>query len=81
MSAPAKLSELPEGASAIIESIPAGIPALTRLRELGLVPGTRIRLVRRAPLGEPIEIAVRGSLLAMRNKDAANISISPLIWK
>lgn len=81
MSAPAKLSELPEGASAIIENIPAGIPSLTRLRELGLVPGTRVRLVRRAPLGEPIEIAVRGSLLAMRNKDAANISISPLIWK
>lgn len=81
MPAPAKLSELPEGASAIIDHIPAGIPSLTRLRELGLVPGTRIQLVRRAPLGEPIEIAVRGSLLAMRNKDAAHITISPLIWK
>ncbi len=76
----AKLSELPEGATAIIEAIPSGIPALTRLRELGLVPGTQVKLVRRAPLGEPIEISVRGSLIAMRNRDASFIEISTLTW-
>jgi Fe2+ transport system protein FeoA len=81
MNAPAKLSELPAGASAIIEELANGISALTRLRELGLVPGTKVKLVRRAPLGEPIEIALRGSRIAMRNKDAEAIAISPLIWK
>ena len=81
MSAPAKLSELPEGASSVIEGITSGSPALTRLRELGLVPGTRVKLVRRAPLGEPIEIALRGSRIAMRAKDAEEIVIAPLIWK
>jgi ferrous iron transport protein A len=49
---------------------------LTRLREMGLVPGTRIEVVRRAPLGEPIEVSVRGSRLAMRNHEAAHIQIS-----
>jgi len=81
MNAPAKLSELPAGASAIIEELANGISALTRLRELGLVPGTKVKIVRRAPLGEPIEIALRGSRIAMRNKDAEAIAISPLIWK
>jgi len=74
--APTKLSELPEGSSAIIESVMSGRSTLTRLRELGLVPGTTVRIVRRAPLGEPIEISVRGSMLAMRNQDAAHISIT-----
>jgi ferrous iron transport protein A len=76
MPPPTKLSELPEGSSAVIESLLSGRSSLTRLRELGLVPGTRVRIVRRAPLGEPIEISVRGSMLAMRNQDAAHISIT-----
>ena len=49
---------------------------LTRLRELGLTPGAKVTMVRRAPFGEPIEITVRGSHLAMRNHEAADISIS-----
>ena len=69
------LSDLPAGQSAIIASMPLGSASLTRLRELGLTPGTRIDVIRRAPLGEPIEIAVRGSRLAMRNHDAAHIRI------
>lgn len=76
MPAPTKLSELPEGSCAVIESVQSGRASLTRLRELGLVPGTTVRIIRRAPLGEPIEISVRGSMLAMRNHDAALISIT-----
>ncbi len=70
------LSTLPEGQSAIIASLHTGRSSLTRLRELGLVPGTRVKVVRRAPLGEPIEICVRGSRLAMRNHEAAHIQIT-----
>lgn len=76
MPAPTKLSDLPAGSSAVIETLVSGRSSLTRLRELGLVPGTTVRMVRRAPLGEPIEISVRGSMLAMRNQDAAHISIT-----
>ncbi len=78
MSPPSKLSDLPEGSSAVIASLLAGRSSLTRLRELGLVPGTKVRILRRAPLGEPIEISVRGSTLAMRNQDAAHISIESI---
>lgn len=75
MTGPTTLSQLPAGESARIASLPTGRPSLTRLRELGLVPGTLVKVVRRAPLGEPIEIMVRGSRLAMRNHEAAHIQL------
>lgn len=72
----ATLAELPVGTEAIVQAMPKGRSGLTRLREMGIVPGTRIRVTRRAPLGEPIEISVRGSCLSMRNHEAAHIAIS-----
>lgn len=72
----ALLSDLPVGSSALIKDIPVGHDEhITRLRELGLVPGTKVRLVRRAPLGDPLEIAVRGSRLAIRRSEARHIQI------
>lgn len=73
------LTQLKDGASAIIKDIPVGHDEhITRLRELGLVPGTKIRVVRRAPLGDPIEVAVRGSRIAMRRSEARHIEILPI---
>jgi len=72
------LAELPIGTDAIVQAMPTGRSCLTRLREMGIVPGTRIRVTRRAPLGEPIEISVRGSQLSMRNHEAAFIAIAPV---
>lgn len=78
MPAPATLCDLTAGASAVIQDIPSGHDEhITRLRELGLVPGTKIRLVRRAPFGDPIEVSVRGSRLAMRRSEAKHIRIVP----
>jgi len=73
----ATLATLPVGCSAIVSGFLTAKPSLTRLRELGLVPGTRVAIVRRAPLGEPIEILLRGSHVAMRNSDAAFIALQP----
>jgi Fe2+ transport system protein FeoA len=76
MSATATLCDLADGATAVIQDIPAGHDEhITRLRELGLVPGTKVRLVRRAPLGDPLEVAVRGSRLAMRRSEARHIRV------
>lgn len=72
-----RLSELPTGAQATIAGMPAGEQALMRLREMGLVPGTKIQLVRRAPLGDPIEISLRGSLLSLRKSEADRITVTP----
>lgn len=77
MSAIATLCDLTAGTSAVIQDIPAGHDEhITRLRELGLVPGTKIRLVRRAPFGDPIEVSVRGSRIAMRGSEARHIRVT-----
>ena len=46
-----------------------------RLMELGLLPGTRITLRKRAPLGDPIELIVRGCSLSIRMREAKAIGI------
>ena len=46
--------------------------------EMGLLPGTRIEMVRRAPFGDPLEIRLRGYLLSLRSSDAAEVSLAPL---
>jgi ferrous iron transport protein A len=46
-----------------------------RLMELGLVPGTRVRVVRRAPFGDPIELEVRGVHLSLRRSEARLIHV------
>lgn len=75
---PSTLAQLPVGSSALIQSLPTGRVGLTRLRELGLTPGVTVSVVRRAPLGEPLEIRVRGSHIAMRNHEAAHILVTPV---
>jgi ferrous iron transport protein A len=50
-----KLSELAIGASAVVRDFPKTGPAFVRLREMGLLTGTRVTLVRTAPLGDPLE--------------------------
>ncbi|QDU70091.1 FeoA family protein [Engelhardtia mirabilis] len=46
-----------------------------RLMELGLLPGSRVSVVRAAPLGGVLELEVRGSLLSVRMSDAAILSV------
>jgi len=47
-----------------------------RLMELGLVPGTRVELVGVAPLGDPLELLVRGSSLSIRRAEAEGVSVT-----
>lgn len=69
------LSQLPIGTQARIERYLSTDPALRRFRELGLLPGSLIKVVRRAPLGDPIEIAVGASLLSIRQEQASLIAV------
>jgi Fe2+ transport system protein FeoA len=73
-----KLSELPVGASATVREFPKSGAAFTRLREMGLLAGTKITLVRTAPLGDPIEIKVRGYNLSLRKSEAEHVLVQPL---
>lgn len=69
------LSDLPIGASAIIREIPNLGPGSVRLREMGLLTGTQVTLVRCAPLGDPIEIKIRGYHLTLRKTEAAGVMV------
>lgn len=71
------LAQLAVGATAVIQPYAAAGPAFTRLREMGLLPGTRVTLVRLAPLGDPLEIHVRGYRLSLRKSEAALIAVAP----
>lgn len=44
--------------------------------ELGLVPGTRVKLVGIAPLGDPMELLVRGCSLSIRRSEAAELTVA-----
>lgn len=70
-----KLSELAVGTSAIVRDFPKTGPAFIRLREMGLLAGTRIVLVRTAPLGDPLEIKVRGYHLTLRKSEADHVIV------
>jgi Fe2+ transport system protein FeoA len=72
-----KLSDLTVGASATVREFPVHGAAFIRLREMGLLTGTRVTLVRTAPLGDPLEIKVRGYHLTLRKVDAAHVLVEP----
>jgi Fe2+ transport system protein FeoA len=48
-----------------------------RLMELGLVPGTAVKLVGVAPLGDPLELLIRGCSLSIRGAEARNVVVAP----
>jgi ferrous iron transport protein A len=64
------LSQLLPGQSARVLRLTGEAAARQRLQELGLVRGTSVQFVRAAPLGDPIEIRVRGYSLSLRRQEA-----------
>jgi ferrous iron transport protein A len=71
------LASLPVGAAAIVKEINVPPASRVRLMEMGLLVGTPVVLVRFAPLGDPVEIKVRGYLLTLRKQEAEQIRVSP----
>lgn len=52
-----------------------GHPAFQRLLSMGLLPGTLVRVVQVAPLGDPLEIEFNGMRLSLRKADAASVEV------
>ena len=48
----------------------------TRMLQMGFTPGTRVRIIRRAPLADPVEIKVRGTKMLLRRDDGQNIKVA-----
>lgn len=70
------LADLAVGQQAEIVSIDCERRLSRRLMEMGLLPGTRVRVVRVAPLGDPIELRVRNYSLSVRRAEAAKIAVA-----
>ena len=71
-----QLSEVQPGQIVEVAAIAGQSSFRRRLMELGLVPGTRVELVRVAPLGDPIELLVRGASLSIRKAEASVIAVT-----
>ncbi|MDT0632695.1 FeoA family protein [Rubrivirga sp. S365] len=70
------LDTLAAGARATVTGYAAGDPP-GRLLEMGLVPGTTVEVVRLAPLGDPMDLRVRGFHLSVRKQEAAHVIVTP----
>ncbi len=70
------LSEVQPGQLVEVVTIAGQSSFRRRLMELGLVPGTRVELLRVAPLGDPVELLVRGASLSIRKAEASVIEVS-----
>ncbi len=77
MAAMISLSEVAVGSSAVVREFPRSGPAFLRLREMGLLPGTTLKLLATAPLGDPLEVVVRGYRLTLRRSEADAILVEP----
>jgi ferrous iron transport protein A len=71
------LASLPVGASGRIESVDTDTPAGRRLADLGFLPGTAVRVIRRAPLGDPSVFELRGYRLCIRRAEADRVRVVP----
>ena len=74
-----RLSDLPKGASAVVErveDVQANDPIAQRLRDLGFVEGERVRLVARGPIGaDPLLIQIGSTRFALRRSEAARVTV------
>ena len=71
------LDQLPLGQSAKVVKLTGPAATRRRLMEMGITPATTIEAVRRAPLGDPLDVKVRGYHLSLRREEAAAVEISP----
>jgi len=70
------LSSVALGTTAIVTEIKLPPESRPRLMEMGLLVGTPVELVRFAPLGDPVEIKVRGYNLTLRKHEADQILVT-----
>ena len=71
------LDALPVGQSATVVGVRGQGAHRRRLLELGMVAGTRIRRTGAAPLGEPLTFEIRGTVLALRRREADQVEVTP----
>ena len=75
ISNPLSLVDIPVGGSARVVNILTIGANRRRLLDLGLVPDSIIKVIRRSPAGNPTAYLIKGTLIALRNEDARQILV------
>lgn len=71
------LADLRVGDEATVTDVGGERCVARRLMEMGLLPGTTVRVARVAPLGDPIEIRLRSYSLSIRRVEARAVAVAP----
>ncbi|MBR4016373.1 MAG: ferrous iron transport protein A [Oscillospiraceae bacterium] len=69
------INDLQVGQKGIIREVGGEGPLRLRFLDMGLIPGTQVQLQKIAPMGDPIQIQVRGYDLTIRREDAKMIAV------
>ena len=69
------LADLPVGHSGVIRSVGGEGVLRLRLLDMGLTPRTHVSVTKIAPMGDPMELRLRGYTLTLRKEDARNIEL------
>ncbi len=73
---PQPLSRVAPGRRAVVVAVDGSTAIGRRLYDLGFRPGTALRVVRRAPLGDPTTYELRGSRFCLRRAEAARVAVA-----
>lgn len=71
-----KLADMKPGVSGVVEALKGHGNIQHRLVDMGVVKGSHITVVKVAPLGDPVEVKVKGTALVLRKNEAAMISVA-----
>lgn len=71
----ANVAQLQPGESGVVESVGGEGALHWHLLDMGITPGVRVTLQKTAPMGDPLEIHLRGYALTLRKDDAAKITL------
>lgn len=69
------LRRMAKNQAGVIAAVRVGGDLGRRIRDMGLVPGTEIRVQGRAPLNDPVALRVRGNTITLRNNEADHIEV------
>lgn len=69
------LGEARPGDTVVVRKVGGTGPTMRRIMDMGITKGCDIRVRKVAPLGDPIEVTVRGYELSLRKADASNVTV------
>src|SRR5262249_49918210 len=72
------LSQMAVGQQGVIDSFVIESEDGERVEEMGVTPGEKVEVIRYAPMGDPIEIKIRGYMLSLRKQEADRIKVNLL---